>query len=168
MGYKEINARNFDENINRLLIDENAIFTAGVKDAFNSMTVSWGGIGIMWGKPIFTVMVRQSRHTYNFSEKYDEMTLSFFSSDRKDAVAFFGQNSGKDVDKAKETGLTPIFYPEGVSYAEADIIIVGKKVYSQLFDADGINDEKINTLYSTKDYHKFYYYEIVKILVRDV
>ena len=41
-----------------------ALLTAGTKDSFNTMTVSWGGLGTLWGKPAASVYVRSSRYTH--------------------------------------------------------------------------------------------------------
>ena len=31
-----------------------ALLTAGTIEKFNSMTISWGGVGTLWGKPVVT------------------------------------------------------------------------------------------------------------------
>ena len=46
------------------------------KDSINTMTIGWGNIGVIWGKPILMVMVRYSRHTYNLMEEANEFTVS--------------------------------------------------------------------------------------------
>ena len=45
-----------------------AFLNAGNMDKFNSMTVSWGGLGTLWGKPVATVYVRTSRYTHEFMD----------------------------------------------------------------------------------------------------
>ena len=55
-----------------------ALLTAGDKDKFNTMTVSWGGLGTIWGKPVATVYVRKSRYTHDFMEDNDYFTVSFY------------------------------------------------------------------------------------------
>ena len=37
-----------------------ALVTAGTPDNFNTMTISWGGMGTLWGKPVATVYIRTS------------------------------------------------------------------------------------------------------------
>ena len=34
----------------------------------NIMTIGWGAIGSIWGIPVWTVLVRPSRHTYRCIE----------------------------------------------------------------------------------------------------
>ena len=72
------------------------ILIAGdVKNGYNGMTVSWGGLGTLWGKPVGFVFVRKSRHTYNFIENSDSVTLSFLNEDYANAKKIFGKKSVK-------------------------------------------------------------------------
>ena len=70
---------------------------------YNTMTASWGGMGILWGKPVAFVFVRPQRHTFSFTEKNDRLTLSFFGPEYREALNFCGTKSGRDCDKAAET-----------------------------------------------------------------
>jgi hypothetical protein len=66
------------------------ILIAGdVNNGYNGMTVSWGGLGTLWGKPVGFVFVRKSRHTYNFIENSDSVTLSFLNEDYANAKKIF-------------------------------------------------------------------------------
>ena len=86
------------------------ILTAGDRNqGFNAMTVSWGGLGVLWGKNVAFVFVRKSRYTYEFIEKSNSVTLSFLSDKYKEAKSIFGTKSGRDMNKFEQTGLHPTF-----------------------------------------------------------
>lgn len=74
-----------------------AILTSGDKEKFNQMTVSWGGFGTIWNKPVVTVYVRHNRYTYEFIENNEYFTLSFFSDEYKKDLSILGSKSGKDI-----------------------------------------------------------------------
>ena len=106
---KEINAREIKQNAVSLIADDWALLTAGNKEKWNTMTVSWGGIGELWGKDVTFVFVRPQRYTKEFIDNSDYFTLSFFDDEYKDALKLCGRKSGRDIDKAQATGLTPAF-----------------------------------------------------------
>lgn len=60
-----------------------ALLTAGDENGFNTMTVSWGAMGFMWGKPSVTVYIRPQRYTKEFVDTRDTFTLSFYPEEKK-------------------------------------------------------------------------------------
>ena len=108
-AFKEINPKEIVESPFKLIGDDWALVTAGDREKFNTMTISWGGVGIMWGKPVVFTFIRPQRYTFAFMENGDRYTMSFFDEKYRDALKFCGSKSGKDYDKVKETGLTPAF-----------------------------------------------------------
>jgi flavin reductase (DIM6/NTAB) family NADH-FMN oxidoreductase RutF len=109
------------------------LLTAGDYGAedFNTMTVGWGSLGVMWNKPIAMVLARPSRYTYEFLERHDSFTLSFLPEAQRDALQICGTISGRDTDKIQLAGLTPIA-STGVSapgFDEAELIIECRKIY---------------------------------------
>ena len=64
--------------------DQWALLTAGQKEHFNMMTISWGGMGTLWNKPVVTVYVKPCRYTYEFMEKNDYFVVSFFGGTHKE------------------------------------------------------------------------------------
>jgi hypothetical protein len=92
------------------------LVTAGGRDGWNTMTAAWGGVGFIWRTPAVFVFVRYSRYTYEFMEQNPYFTLSFFGPEWKKALDYCGSHSGRDVDKAEETGLTPLFL-DGIEIA---------------------------------------------------
>ena len=67
-----------------------ALLKAGTKDKFNTMTISWGGLGTLWGKPVATVYVRQSRYTHDFMDDNDYFTISFYPEAYKKTLGNLG------------------------------------------------------------------------------
>ena len=98
-----------DFNINPFtLFDRDwALLTAGSIERFNSMTISWGSLGTLWGKPIATVYVKPVRYTHNFMEESEYFTLGFFEEKYRSALMLMGSKSGRDTDKAAASGFTP-------------------------------------------------------------
>lgn len=143
------------------------LITAGSPDGFNTMTASWGGMGVIWAKNVCFCVVRPGRHTYKFMEKADNFTLSFFDEDNRAALNYCGSHSGKDVDKVKETGLVPVFAEEGIYFAQARLVFCCRKLYFHDLDPRHFLDPKIDSAnYPNKDYHRMYVGEIVTCLKR--
>ena len=119
---KEINIRDVKENAVKLIADDWALLTAadGEKGC-NPMTVSWGGIGELWGRDTATVYVRRSRYTKQLMDKELYFSLCFFDKSHRDALSFCGSHSGRDVDKVKETGLTPVYDEKAPYFKEASM-----------------------------------------------
>lgn len=120
------------ENAFELIGKEWMLVTAGTPDRFNMMTASWGGIGWLWNKPVAFVFIRPERHTYAFAEESEYMTLSFLGHDKamREAYNLCGTRSGRDCDKVKETGLTPVRTEHGsVAFAEARLVVEGRKLF---------------------------------------
>ena len=121
MTFKEISINELSINPVTLFSDGWAILTAGNKDNYNGMTVSWGAIGEIWSKPSVFVFVRPQRYTHDFCESSEFFTVSCFNGKNREELSFFGKKSGRDYDKAKETGLTPMEIDGSVSFEESEI-----------------------------------------------
>ena len=164
---KEIDIRNFDKSAVKMISDEWALLTAGDENGWNTMTVSWGGIGEVWGKDAVFVFVRPQRYTKEFIDKEGRFTLSFFGGEYKKEMGFCGKYSGRDYDKAKETGLNPVFAEDTVYIEQAECVIVCKTMYVGEFDKDKFVDKKIiEDCYENNDFHAVYVAEIEKVLVK--
>lgn len=143
------------------------LVTAGNIDSYNTMTASWGGLGVLWGKDIAFCVIRPGRYTYEFMEKADTFTLSFFGNEYKKALSFCGSHSGRDCDKAKETGLTPVESENGsVYFGEARLVLECKKIYFDDINPENFIDPDIDSNYPKKDYHRMYVGEIVNVLAK--
>lgn len=164
--FKEITCSELNYSPFELIGDEWMLVTAGNEQSFNTMTASWGGLGVLWGKNVATIYIRPQRYTYEFIEKNEYFTLAFFDDSYKKALAFCGKYSGRDCDKAKECNLTPLPIDEAIAFEEARLILVCKKLYHQDINPDNFYDTSIENNYANKDYHRMYIGEIVKVLVK--
>lgn len=151
-------------------LPKGAFLTVRDGEKVNTMTIGWGNIGIIWGKPIFTVLVRFSRYTYELLKNSREFTVSVpASGELQKELGFCGSKSGRDYDKFIETGLTPV---AGKAVAvpvigECKIFYEGRVVYHQAMDPALISDEIQNKFYSNKDYHVIFYGEILASYIKE-
>lgn len=136
-------------------------FAAG---SYNAMTVAWGGLGVMWGRPIAMVVVRPTRYTYQFMERYPDFTLCRLPLARRDALEYCGNHSGRDGDKIAAAGLTAVAARRVGSpvFDEAELAIECRTIYRRDFDPEGFEDPKIADNYPLRDYHRMYFGEILR------
>lgn len=159
---------NFKDNPFKLIGDDWFLFTAGNEENYNTMTASWGSMGIFWHKPFVTCFIRPTRHTFSFIEESDIFSLSFFNEEYRDVLKLCGSKSGRDTDKVGDTGITPVLLKEGgICFEEARLVFECQKIY---FDdlkpifmlPDGIDDK----IYPNKDYHRMYFGEIIGVYTK--
>ena len=166
--FKKVNTEDIQENIFEIIGKEWFLISAGTPESFNTMTASWGAMGILWNKPVAISFVRPTRHTFNFMEESDVYTLSFLGSENKAIHKICGSKSGRDTDKIKETGLLPVKTENGsVTYEQARLVVECKKIYFDdlkpvFFLPDNIDDE----IYPNRDYHRIYYGEILNVYTK--
>lgn len=161
---KEINIREIKKNAVTMISDDWMLITAGDKSGFNTMTASWGGIGELWGKDVVFIFIRPQRYTLEFVEKNDIFSLSFFDGEYKKELTFCGRNSGRDVDKMKETNFTPVFSDGTTYFEEASNVLICKKLAVTEITPDSFIDKDVDKNYANKDYHKVFVAEIIKTL----
>ena len=130
-----------------------ALVTAGMLDDFNTCTVSWGSMGNIWGPnggdiSTVTVYIHPARYTQEFMAKYDTFTVSFFSESYRKALGYLGSHSGRDENKVANSGLTPVAAGDGVTFKEAELTFVCKKLYEHQFD-EAYLAEKVKDYYAS-------------------
>ncbi len=168
MSFKEIKAEDLVFNPFKKIGKEWMLITAGNNEKFNTMTASWGGFGIMWGKNVATTYLRPQRYTKEFVDANDVFTISFYDETYKKALNICGSVSGRDTNKIEQAGLTPYFIDGTVAFEEASMILVCKKQYHGAMTPDNFDEkENDNKWYPTKDYHTLYISEIIKVLVKE-
>lgn len=153
----------------RLIGDKWMLVAAGDREKFNMMTASWGSMGFLWNKPVVMVFVRPQRYTFEFTEKRDMFTLTFFDERYRQALNVCGSVCGKEVDKVKESGLTPYFTETGnPAFEEASLVLECRKLYTDFLEEEAFLDRKIvDAQYKEKDFHKMYVAEIVNAWVKE-
>ena len=157
---KKINPRDVKENAIKMIAEEWMLISAGDEGGFNMMTASWGFMGEMWGADSVVAAVRPQRYTMEFIEKSDLFTLSFYG-DRKDIHAVCGRQSGRDVNKAALTGLTPVFTDGTVTFEQARLTLVCKKRYCGQLRPECFTLGECAELYPADDRHYMIIGEIV-------
>ncbi|OJX37995.1 MAG: hypothetical protein BGO78_08115 [Chloroflexi bacterium 44-23] len=147
---------------NQWLLLTSGDFSSG---EFNCMTVGWGSFGTMWNKPFAMVVVRPQRYTYQFMEKYPDFSLCAFQGEDQPALSLLGKKSGRDGNKIKLAGLTPIASSQiqAPIFQEAILAIECKKTYWHDFNPQHFLAGEIHSKYPLKDYHRVYFGEILTI-----
>lgn len=163
--FHTIEPKQLQENIFSLLGDQWTLITAGTPDHCNTMTASWGGLGVLWNKPVATIYVRPQRYTYTFLEENATFTLSFFSPQWKKQLAHCGAVSGREEDKLAACGFHVAAADQAPYIEEADLVLVCKKRYWSDLDPTHMDGEALEH-YQAKDYHRMYVGEITQVLVR--
>ena len=140
-----------------------ALLTA-VKESgeVNTMTVSWGGVGILWGKQVAFVFVRPQRHTFSFTENGSKMSLTFFENNEesKKILSFCGTKSGIDIDKIKACGLKYTLDNGYPVFENAKYTLKLKKIYADTIKKDCFIDTECLKWYKNDDFHTVYVCEI--------
>lgn len=132
---------------------------------YNTMTIGWGSIGMMWKQPFVQVVVRPSRYTREFMERHDAFTVCAFPPEYRDAMMLLGTKSGRDGDKIAEAKLTPIASAQVAApgFAEADLVLECRKIYWNDMDPARFLDPDIESNYPQKDYHRIYFGRIMAV-----
>ena len=166
-GYKRIAPDKIPGNIIKMLSEDWMLITAGNDQQFNPMTASWGGLGNLYNKPVTFCFINPARYTYDIMDKGDTYTLTFYTETYREALNYCGHNSGKDKNKVKEAGLTPITTPSGSkAFSEAWMIIECRKMVSQTINIDGIADPELRKQWAGKAMHKMFIGEILNVWVK--
>ncbi len=164
----KVGIEKFNQNVFTEIDNKWGIITAGDKTTgYNAMTVSWGGFGIMWNKPVGFIFVRKSRYTHDFLDKSNSITISFLSDEYKKEKALFGSKSGRDINKFEATNLHPVFEPDynGYYIKESDYVFKMKKIYE--CDLKNLPEDIKNKFYETNDIHTMYICEIKEYLIKE-
>lgn len=169
LGFTRIDPTAVKENLIKLIALDWMLVTAGNKQDFNTMTANWGGAGYLWNKPVAFVFVRPERYTYEFMERSDLFTLSFFDEKYREALNICGTKSGRDCNKVAEASLNPCFTAlDNPTFKEAGLVIECRKLYAKMLTESEFIDKTIfNTHYAKKGgLHKMYIAEIINVWVK--
>lgn len=156
----------FNTDILNVFDKQWALVTAGTPDKFNSMTISWGGLGTLWNRPVATVYVRTARYTHDFMEDNDYFTVSFYPESQRKILGVFGSKSGRDIDKMNYPGLTAKVVGPSMTFEEAEVTLVCKKLYVQQLDIDKMPADVREKFYTGDFPHDMYIGEVVEIYKR--
>ena len=165
---RNIKPKDISKNVFSAIGDQWMLITAGTAEKCNTMTASWGGLGVIWGAPAATCYIRPQRYTKEFVDREEFFTLSFFGEEHRKALQLCGSKSGREVDKVKECGFTVQTAECGAPYfEEAELVLVCRKRFAQPMDEANIPQDVRDKFYPEKDYHTLYIGEIVEVLAKD-
>jgi flavin reductase (DIM6/NTAB) family NADH-FMN oxidoreductase RutF len=147
------------------LYKQGAFLTVGDKDKYNTMTISWGSVGLMWRKPMFIAMVRESRYSSEFLELGKSYTVSIpRENEMKEALGICGSKSGRDIDKEKEANIkiVPSKKVEAPRVEGCEKYYECKIVFEQEMNLENMSKEMKEQFYNASETkHVFYFGEIV-------
>jgi flavin reductase (DIM6/NTAB) family NADH-FMN oxidoreductase RutF len=187
MIFRYIQPDDLTENPFSMIGKDWMLLTAVHDGRFNTMTVAWGGLGILWWKPVVTCYVRPERYTAEFLESGTYYSFSVLGPEYRKELEYCGSNTGRAVDKVSETGLTPVRIPDDIedlseparqggevfsldepvyAFAEARTIIVCRKIWYEDIVPSHVLDDALRIRYEEQNQHRMYVGEIEACLVR--
>lgn len=166
-GFRKIAPEELQGNIIKMISQDWMLITAGNAEKANMMTASWGGAGVLYNKPVAICFINPARYTYGIMEKSSTFTLTFYPQEYKDVLQYCGTKSGRDEDKIKGSGLTPVYTENGaVAFSQACVIIECRKMLSQSLMLDSIENEEERNKRAMQPMHKMYIGEILNVWVK--
>ncbi|MFA9462846.1 MAG: flavin reductase family protein [Velocimicrobium sp.] len=157
----------FDFNPFQTIGKEWMLITVETNDKINTMTASWGGFGVMWGKDVAYIVIRDSRYTKELIDQSETFSLSFLNSDYQSTLKYLGAVSGRDEDKITNARLHVNYHEEIPFIDEASTVMVCKKMCHQPLEKEQFSMDSIVTKwYPHDDYHTLYIGEIISLLAR--
>ena len=163
--FKEINLKELKGNPFSMIGSQWMLVTAEREGKVNTMTASWGGLGVIWNKNVAYVFIRPQRYTKEFMDSADTFSLSFYDEKYKKELGYLGSVSGRDEDKILKTGFKETHCCGTPYFEEADLVLICKKLYTQEFKPECFVDIEFGkSFYTENDYHTMYIAEITKAL----
>lgn len=165
--FQEISPYELKDNAFTMIGKEWLLVAAHKDGKSNAMTASWGGVGVMWGKPVVYVVIRPQRHTKTFVDQAQTFSLSVFPEELRDMMRYMGTVSGRDEDKIAKSGLTERTEDGAPVFEESRLTLVCRKLFAQPMEEAAFLDENVvERWYPEKDFHTLYIAEIEKVLVK--
>ena len=145
-----------------------ALVTAGGKDDFNTMTISWGGLGTLWNRDVATVYIRPDRYTYRFMNENERYSVSFFPEQYREDLMLLGTLSGRDGDKIARTKLTPKEVAPGVmGFEQAAVTLVCRKIFWQDMEKANMDAAIAGKIYAAAPVHRLFIGEVEQVLTQE-
>ena len=144
------------------------LITAGNKEKAKTMTASWGGVGVLWGKNVVFAFVRDTRYTKEFIDREETFSLTFLEEKYKSALKYLGAVSGRDEDKIGGARMHVDYHQDKTPYIdEGNLVIICKKmsatrITEEQFISSGLKEQ----WYADGNMHTMYVGEIIEVLAR--
>lgn len=164
MSLEEIKIENIEINPFTSLMKDWALVTVKSGDIVNTLTIGWGGFGVLWQKYVATIYIRPCRYSRELLDKADSFSITFLPEDYRKTLLYLGQVSGKDENKIEKSGLT-LAYKDGVPYfEEGKLVFIARKIYQDTFKKENFIDHSIaEKIYPEEDFHYFYLAQIESV-----
>lgn len=154
------------ENVFRLVGKDWMLITAGDGKTVNTMTASWGGMGVLWNKPVAFCFIRPQRFTYTLTERVERFSLCFLPEEYRPALRLCGTQSGRDTDKFAAAGLTPTVIDGVPCVQEARLTLICRKLYTDMLKKEAFLDPALLANYKEDDFHRMYVVEIEQAYIK--
>lgn len=164
MTFKKIETTDIHDNP-FTLIGKDWLLISGKKEdgSINTMTASWGGVGVLWNKQVATIFIRPQRYTKEFIDNSEYFTLTFFDGYKKE-LGVLGSKSGRDGDKIAEVEFDVEVIEDMPTFSQGKLVMICKKVYRDSIKPECFIDPEIDgKVYPLKDYHDMYVGEIISV-----
>ena len=159
---ERINVKELENSVKSIGDDWMLITVADEKNGrVNAMTASWGAMGVLWNKPVCICFVRPERYTFELLAEQKELSVAFLGSQRRDALAFCGRESGRDLDKLEKCGLTTLELDGIPVITEAQTALTCRVLYEGSLNKDGFLDKALLANYASAGYHRMFICEII-------
>jgi len=165
MAFKKVNPYSLNFNPFDEIGSKWMLISAGVKDNWNTMTASWGALGVIWGNPSATCYIRHSRYTKTFVDNSEYFTLSVLKNGNREALTRLGNKSGRDIDKMHDSGLTPVFLDGQPTFQESELVLICRKKCRSEIPPEDMTSDVLEKWYKDYDYHTMYIGEIVSAYI---
>lgn len=143
------------------------LVTASKGEKVNTMTASWGGFGVMWGKDVACIVIRESRYTKEFLDETDTFSLTFFEEPPKATMRYLGAVSGRKEDKIAAAKLEVGWEGDTAYIGDGSLVLICRKMSATPITKETILDkDMLEKWYADGDYHTLYIGEITKVLAR--
>lgn len=168
MEFETIAINSLNENAIKLIGEDWGVIATKVDGKINAMTISWGGLGVMWGQPVAFVFIRPQRFTKTLIDKCNKFTLSFFGKDKKKVLSYLGSASGANEDKIVKSGLETVDDGDFVYFKENELVLECCNLFAQNIKEESFIDySPIEKWYPQKDFHCMYIAKIEKALKKN-
>lgn len=167
MAFREIDAHELELKPFACFDKGWALLATGDEARSNCMTISWGGLGTLWGKPVATAYVRESRYTKELLDAGDTFSINFFDGTERRALSYLGSATGRDGDKLAKTGLTQSFVTGVPVIEQAKVALVCRKAFVGPLAREGFVDPTVEARqYARGNYHTIYIGYVEHVLVK--
>ncbi len=167
-NFREISPKDMTDNPFRLIGDDWMLVTAESGERTSMMTASWGGLGVMWNRPVAYIVIRPQRFTKTLIDASENLSLCFFDKKHRKKLAYSGKASGRNEDKVAHTGFHVAHAANVPYFEESRMVLICKKLLAEAYTPESFVEKSlVPENYADGDFHTLYILEIQKVLVKD-